>query len=280
MLHDSSDVRSILDNQCFAFNVWDIESAKAVVDGASDMGCPIYLQMSARVFDSIDISEFIDVIKRYINTKEIDVVLHLDHSRDMDQLIKAIDMGWDSVMFDGSHLSLSENVEMTNKISKYARDKGVMLEAEIGAIAGVEDDIESSTTEIVHIDEVSQFIAEVRVDLLAVAIGTAHGQYGTSTPKIQYELIDDIYKISEIPFVVHGGSELSHVELKRLFSHRNVKKINISTDIKQAYRNGILESLELGLLEEPGFDATKINSKIYESIKNCVIDKLKVLVNV
>jgi len=110
-----------------------------------------------------------------------------------------------------------------------------------------------------------------------VAIGTAHGQYGANKPNINYELLGQIANLTKIPFVVHGGSELSDETLKKLWKFENVKKINISTDIKQAYRKGILESIKQGLLEEKGFDVLRVKKQIYESIKSITISKLKVL---
>lgn len=261
----------------FGFNVWDVDSAKAVVDATSNQNSRIFLQMSAKVFDKIDQEEFINNIKRHVNKNGGSVIIHLDHSRDIDQIKRAIELGWDSVMYDGSHLPLSENINKTNTVVEIAQKKNVLVEAEIGQIKGVEDGIIVEREKQILLEDVQKFVSCTNVDLLAVAIGTAHGQYGDREPNINYALLKQIEKTIETPFVVHGGSELSNETLKKLWSYKNVKKINISTDIKQAYRAGIVNSKRLGLLEENGFDALKVESQIYESIKAVAISKLKVL---
>lgn len=267
----------IKNNICFAFNVWDISSAKSIIDASLELSCPIFLQISSKVFDIIDIEEFIYAVKRYIDTKNAKVIIHLDHSQNIEQIKKAIEFGWDSVMYDGSKLSLNENINNTNIIVDISKKRNVLVEAEIGQIKGVEDDICVEKSSEVLIEDVQKFISSTNVDLLAVAIGTAHGQYGNKEPKINYDLIKQIGELSGIPFVVHGGSELANDVLKKLISYKNVKKINISTDIKQAYRIGIEESAKLGLLKEKNFDALKVQKQIYDKIKSVAISKLKIL---
>lgn len=264
-------------NICFAFNVWDINSAKAIIDASLELLHPIFIQVSAKIFDTIDAEEFIYVVKRYINIKKAKVIIHLDHSQNIKQISKAIEFGWDSVMYDGSNLSLNENINNTNIIVDISKKMNVLVEAEIGQVKGVEDDICVEKNSEVLIEDVQKFISSTNVDLLAVAIGTAHGQYGNILPKINYDLLKQIGEISDIPFVVHGGSELTDDILKKLISHNNVKKINISTDIKQAYRNGIIESTKLGLLNEKNFDALKVQKQIYDNIKSVAISKLRIL---
>ena len=158
-----------------------------------------------------------------------------------------------------------------------AKIKNVLVEAEIGQIKGVEDEIVVDRETFISIEDVHNFVSSTNVDLLAVAIGTAHGQYGEVQPNINYALLKKIEELLDIPFVVHGGSELPKSTLVKLFSHNNVKKINISTDIKQAYRVGIVNSMSLGLLEQNKFDALKVEKQIYESIRTVAISKLKVL---
>jgi len=271
-----SNNRTIYDNY-FAFNVWDIDSAKAVIDASREKERPIFLQISSKVFNSINPDEFISVIKNYIFNYDVEVLIHLDHSRDIKQIERAINAGWDSVMYDGSHLTLEENISNTAKVVGIAKMKNVLVEGEIGQVLGVEDDINVDKGFQVKIEDIERFITLTDIDLLAVAIGTAHGQYGANKPNINYELLGQIANLTKIPFVVHGGSELSDETLKKLWKFENVKKINISTDIKQAYRKGILESIKQGLLEEKGFDVLRVKKQIYESIKSITISKLKVL---
>lgn len=269
--------KEIFLEQFFAFNVWDINSAKAVIDASKLKDKLSFLQISSKVFRKLDKEEFIYAIKRYAHYKDTRVVIHLDHSKDIEQIKEAIQYGWDSVMFDGSHLSLEENIRITNEVSNICKFEGVLVEAEIGQIKGVEDDINVTDNCIVNLKDVEKFIKDTNIDMLAVAIGTSHGQYGNKIPKINYDIIQEVEKLTNLPFVVHGGSELSSEVIRRLFSYRNVKKINISTDVKQAYRKGILAAIEYGLLEGSGFDANKVNEMIYNNISELISSKLEIL---
>lgn len=269
--------KELLFQKRYAFNVWDINSAKAVIDAAIGKERPIFLQISSKVFDEIDSDEFITSTKNYIFKNKADVIIHLDHSRDIEQICRAIELGWDSVMYDGSHLSIEDNIFNTMKVVKIANKHKVLVEGEIGQVLGVEDDISVDKEVKITIEDIERFITLTGIDLLAVAIGTAHGQYGGNKPNINYELLGQIANLTKVPFVIHGGSELSDETLKKLWTFENVKKINISTDIKQAYRKGILESMRKGLLEEKGFDALRVEKQIFETIKSVAVSKLKVL---
>ncbi len=266
-----------LDKKRFAFNVWSVSSAKAVIDGAVELNMPIFLQVSSKLFYDIDPKEFIFTIKNYISNKNTDVLITLDHSRDFDIIFKAIEYGWDAVMYDGSHLPIDDNIKNTLKVVEFARKHNVFVEGEIGQVKGVEDDIVVDEESTVTIEEVIRFVKETNVDLLAVGIGTAHGQYGSKEPNIDYNLLNQVCKEIKTPFVVHGGSELPNETLKKLWNYESVKKINISTDLKQAYRLGILEAENNGVLKEKGFDALKVERLIYESIKKVTLSKLNVL---
>jgi ketose-bisphosphate aldolase len=268
--------KKFLLNQFYAFNIWDINSAKAVIDASTVVKRPVFLQVSSKIFNLIDKEEFVYVIKRHANIKNIQLLLNLDHCRDLEQIKEAVRYGWDSVMYDGSHLSIEENIKITNEVSGICKRDGVLVEAEIGEVMGVEDDIQVYSESSVEIGDVVRFIDATDVDLLAVAIGTAHGQYGTKRPEIDYTMIQKIGTLTDIPFVVHGGSELPPEILNKLFSYKNVKKVNISTDLKQAFRKGIITALNCGLVEEKGFDATKVNQIIYNEIREIVLNKLEI----
>lgn len=264
----------------YGFNVWDIASAKAVIDGARCMGAPIFLQVSSKVYSQMDAREFIGCVKAYIRKTGAEVTVHLDHATSLKQIAEAIEIGWDAVMYDGSSLPIEENISNTQAVLEMAKEKGVLVEAELGQIAGVEEDILVERGETVTAQMAWHFIRSAPVDLLAVAIGTAHGPYGLAKPRINHRLIEDIGNLTETHFVVHGGSGLEEDVLRQLFFHKNVLKINISTDVKQAYRNGVLKAMAGGLLEADKFDATKVNRQIYETIKAMVIEKIEILAQV
>lgn len=262
--------------QYFAFNIWSIESAKAVMDAAAQTGCNIILQTSMKAFEQLDKEEFYVYVKSYEQKKKIKAYLHLDHCRNIDYVRKAVECGWDSVMIDASDQSLDDNIRITNEVTEISKKKEVLVEAEIGQICGQEDEISAIETGIARIEDISKFIENTDIDMLAVAIGTAHGLY-KGIPAIHYDMIDRVAKITDIPFVVHGGTGLTDEMLLKILSHKNVKKINISTDVKLAYRRGIEESIQEKAMEISGFNPLKIDKFIHDSIQSMTTNKLRLL---
>lgn len=181
----------------FAFNVWDINSAKAIIEASKYLELPIFLQVSSKVFSQMEAKEFISSIKKYIRNQSADVIIHLDHSRDINQINRAIELGWDSVMYDGSHLPIHENINNTIKVVEIARKNKVLVEGEIGQVLGVEDDISVDKEVRIRIEDVDRYITSTNIDLLAVSIGTAHGQYRGNKPKINYDLLKQIGVLSK-----------------------------------------------------------------------------------
>lgn len=262
--------------QFFAFNVWSIESAKAVMDAAAQTGCSLILQTSMKAYEQLDKEGFRTYVKDYGQKNDIKTYLHLDHCRKMEYIREAVDLGWDSVMIDASEKPLYENIEITNEVIRTARPKGVLVEAEIGQIRGQEDDISSVTAGIADIRDVAEFLKNADVDMIAAAVGTVHGLY-RGVPDIHYDVIEQTGRITDIPFVVHGGTGLSDKVLLRLLSCKNVKKINISTDVKLAYRRGIEESIRDGAMEAKGFDPLRVERQIHDSIQHMAVEKIGLL---
>lgn len=260
----------------FAFNVWDIKSAFAIIDAAADAKRDVILQTSQRVFQVLEKGLFRDCIKKYADKKGIECLLHLDHCRELEILFDAVDHGWDIVMYDGSALPLVKNIENTKIVCEYAHLRNVHVEAEVGCITGVEDDIVVRENGVASIADVRKMTEGTDIDFLAAAFGNAHGLY-KGKPDLHFELIEEIRKITDIPFVVHGGTGMGNDVFKKLITFPNVGKINISTAVKQAYREGIQRAVREGLLEEEGFEATKVESCIHNSIKQMVSELLALL---
>lgn len=262
--------------QYFAFNIWNIESAKAVMDAAIRLKRSIILQTSTKAFVQMDKEEMRFFVSNYSKKNSIQAYLHLDHCKNLELICEAIRMGWDSVMVDASERTLEENIRMTNEVCAAAKQNEISVETEIGQIIGVEDDIEIKEAGVAKIEDIKYFIDHTKADMLAVAIGTAHGLYH-GLPRLHYDLLEQTEKISDIPLVIHGGTGLTDDMFKRLLSYKNVKKINISTDVKMAYRQGIQNSINKGYMEEAGFDPLKLTKEIHDSIMNMTIEKLKLL---
>lgn len=267
-----------LQEECLlAFNIWDINSAKAVIDAAAECSKNVILQTSSSIYKQMDVKETRAFIKSYADRKNIKIYLHLDHCKDLNIIKDAISMKWDSVMIDASDLSLQENIQRTNQVIHMAHEENVLVEAEVGQIKGTEDTINIQENRIASKEDIKRFLMETEVDMLAVAFGNAHGMY-KGRPKLDYYLIDYVAQISNIPFVVHGGSGMGDEEIHKLSQVDNVRKINISTEVKLAYRKGILLSLKNGFLEEEGFQASRVEESIYKAIFQMAYHKLKIII--
>lgn len=262
--------------QYFAFNIWNIETAKAVIDAASKAHLDVILQTSMKAFESLDKEELRAFVTSYSKKKHICAYLHLDHCRQIDAIQKAAGLGWDSVMLDASDKPLEENIRLTNEVCALVKKRGILVEAEVGQISGVEEEISVREEGVAKLEDVKFFIESTSVDMLAIAIGTSHGLY-QGTPKLHYDLIEKTGFFADIPLVVHGGTGLTEDMFLKLLSFLNVKKINISTDVKLAYRQGIEESIRNGYMEEKGFDPLKVTKEIHDSIENTAAAKLILL---
>ncbi len=146
----------------------------------------------------------------------VDVVLHLDHAKDYDEIRKAIDAGYSSVMFDGSSLPLKENILGTKRVVEYA-ENGVSVEAELGTVGGTEDGIAVEPKDACYTDpeDAVEFVKQTGIDALAVAIGTNHGQYKSKT-NINFERLKEIKEVVDIPLVIHGGTGVKDEDVKQV----------------------------------------------------------------
>lgn len=262
--------------QFFAFNIWDIPSAKAVMDAAGEIKRPLILQTSMKAFALMDLEEMRFFVTSYARKKETPVYLHLDHCKKMEMIKQAMDAGWDSVMIDASERPLDENIELTNYVTELAHARNILVESEVGQVSGVEDDITVNGTGVARMEDIEKFLKQTEVDMLAIAMGTAHGQY-KGTPHLHYNLLGQTGELTQIPLVIHGGTGLSDDMFRRLLSYRNVKKINISTDVKQAYRRGIDTCYQEQLLQKQDFDPLRVTSRIHDAIFRMAMEKLVLL---
>jgi len=261
--------------QLFAFNIWDFVSAAAVMEAAAECGCDIILQTSVKVFARIEKELLRGYVDRLSDGMGICGYLHLDHCRDLSMLHQAAVLGWDSVMLDASHLPLEENIARTNEAAALAHRCGALLEAEVGSIPGAEDGIEGAAR-LASLDEVVRFAKETEVDLLAAAVGTCHG-ITDRVPAISHDLIDCIGTAIPLPLVIHGGSGLLEEDYRALLAHSGVRKINISTELKLAYRNGLQLAIQRGLLERHPFDQAPVREMVKTALKAVVKEKLRFL---
>ena len=253
-----------------AFNIVNYLTAKAAINAAEELNVPLILQTSVKTVKQIGINEMISFLKDMANNAKVDVSIHLDHCTDVDFAIKCIKAGWLSIMYDGSKLSLEENIKNTKKVVSVAHEYKASVEGELGAIVGVEDDIESEKTLLANPKECKIYLEETKIDAFAPAIGTAHGVYKGEI-NLDYDLFKEINEFSPVPLVLHGGTGLSDEMFERLISLGS-SKINISTAIKIAYCQGMREFMD----EFPSKnDPLKLDEYVFNKVKDVVSSHIK-----
>ncbi|MDX1561976.1 MAG: class II fructose-bisphosphate aldolase [Gammaproteobacteria bacterium] len=224
-----------------AFNPVDYSSMRAMVEAAEECNAPVIIQSSAKTINYYSHEALYGWITEIAGDSPVPVILHLDHGKDLDMIKKCIDTGWTSVMIDGSHLPFDENLAETRKVVDWAKAANVGVEAEIGQILGVEDDMVVSEEESIFTDpnEAEKFCRELDLSAFAAAIGTAHGVY-KGEPKVQFGLIEEINKRTNVPMALHGGTGLSDEIIQRCIS-LGCAKINISTNLKHVYIDSFVQ---------------------------------------
>ncbi len=218
-----------------AFNANNMEIVQAIMEAAEKENSPVIMQASQGAIKYAGLEFITAMVKLAAQSVDVPVALHLDHGTDFDQVVKCIRSGFTSVMYDGSGLPLEENIAVTKKVLDIARPVGVSVEAEIGKIGGTEDDISVSEKEAMYTDpeEARYFVESTGVRSLAVAIGTAHGQY-KGEPKLDFERLAKIKSLVKIPIVLHGSSGVPDEAIKKAIS-LGVCKVNIDTNIREAF---------------------------------------------
>ncbi|MBQ2455204.1 MAG: class II fructose-bisphosphate aldolase, partial [Firmicutes bacterium] len=193
-----------------AFNVNNMEIIQGIVDAAKDEKSPLILQVSAGARKYAKPVYLLKLVEAAIEDTGLDICLHLDHGEDFDICKKCVDDGFTSVMIDGSKHPFEENIRITKEVVEYAHDHGVVVEAELGKLAGVEDavKVEARNATFTDPEEAAEFVARTGVDSLAVAIGTSHGAYKfKGTPYLDFERLQEIHElIPDTPLVLHGAS--------------------------------------------------------------------------
>ncbi|MDO6966914.1 class II fructose-bisphosphate aldolase [Rhizobium alvei] len=224
-----------------AFNMIDYNSARSIIEGANDLKAPIIVQVSVKTIKHWGYKAIATWVRMLADDVDVPVALHLDHCSDADVIRRCIDAGWTSVMFDGSALPFADNKAQSEAIYAITEAAGVGLEAEIGAIGGVEDDkfVAEDAAILANYDECVAFVSAMpNLAVFAPAIGTAHGFY-KGTPKIAYDLLERITATIPIPIALHGGTGLSQEQFDRCIAG-GCAKVNISTMHKHRFIEGFV----------------------------------------
>lgn len=238
------------------FNMLNLEMARGIIEAAEEESSPIILGVAEVHLPLIPFDYASLIMNKIAKEAKVPVCLHFDHGTDFKKIEAAINSGFTSVMYDGSALPYEENITNTKKISTIAHKRGVSVEAELGHVGGAEgggdDGIEEMYT---RVDQVNDFIERADIDALAVAIGTAHGQY-KKKPKLDINRLAEIYAISKKPLVLHGGSGLSDDDFRNTIKN-GIRKVNICTEMCIALREAYLASANHEILFDDGKNAVK-----------------------
>ena len=281
-----------------AFNVNNMEIVQGITEAARDLSAPLILQVSKGARAYANHTYLVKLVEAaVIECPNIPIVLHLDHGPDFETCKSCIDGGFTSVMIDASSKPFAENIEITKKVVEYAHDHGVVVEAELGTLAGIEDDVKVSAEDssYTHPEEVEEFVTKTGCDSLAIAIGTSHGAYkfkpGTK-PQLRFDILEEVSKrLPGFPIVLHGSSSVPQEYVKminenggnmpgaigvpedqlRQAARMSVCKINIDSDLRLAMTGTIRQFFN----EHPDkFDPREYLKPARANIKELVAHKI------
>ena len=277
-----------------AFNVNNMEIIQGIMQAGAQENAPLILQVSAGARKYAGQNYIIKLIEAALMDTDLPVVLHLDHGPDFELCKTCIDGGFTSVMIDGSHLPYEENIAVTKQVVDYAHERGVWVEAELGRIEGVEEDVVAEKTIYTDPDQAVEFVERTGCDSLAIAIGTSHGAYKfKGEAKLDFPRLEKITRLMPgYPLVLHGSSSVPQEfvemcnkyggevggacgipeDLLRKAATYGVCKINIDTDIRLA----MTASIRKHFIEHPAdFDPRAYLKPAREAVKNMVAHKIK-----
>lgn len=210
-----------------SFSVANMEMVLGVLKAAKELNAPVILQIAEVRLKQSPLEIIGPLMVAAAESADTPVAVHFDHGKSLDKITQALDIGFTSVMFDGSHLPLEENIKITKRVIETANEYDASVEAEIGCVGGSEDGSEDIAINCTKLEDAVKFEAEAQVDALAIAIGNAHGNY-KSTPKLRFDILEDIEKSTDIPLVLHGGTGITPDDFVRC-AKTGIKKINIAT---------------------------------------------------
>lgn len=218
-----------------AFNCNNMEIVQAIIAAAEAERSPVIMQASQGAIKYAGLEFITNMAKVAAESATVPVALHIDHGTSFEQVMQCIRSGFSSVMIDGSKLPLNENIAITKKVIDVARAVGVSVEAELGKIGGTEDDIHVDAKDAFFTDpeEARIFVQETGVDALAIAIGTAHGQY-KGIPELDFHRLEKIRSLINCPIVLHGSSGVPDEAIRKAIT-LGVRKVNIDTNIREAF---------------------------------------------
>lgn len=272
-----------------AFNFVNLEILKAILQASEETSCPVIASISEGALKYIEPLHLKHMLQAVKEENKHKVIFHLDHGKSFESCVLAIELGFDSVMIDASHLPFDENVALTKQVCDYAHKKGVFVEGELGVLKGVEDEVSADEHIFTNPNEAKLFVEKTGVDSLAIAIGTSHGAYKFSgEAKLSFDILSKIEALlPNFPLVLHGASSVYQEDvalfnelggnlkeakgvpdevLTKISSQHNICKINTDTDLRIKFLGALKQSLkenasEIDIRKHLGF-ATKATKEL------------------
>ncbi|HKL16818.1 MAG TPA: class II fructose-bisphosphate aldolase [Patescibacteria group bacterium] len=265
------------DNKNFAlgaFNTHNLEFTKAIIRAGEREKSSLIIQVSETSLNYMGVQNIFNLVKNISQDKDSLVALHLDHGKDFSNIKKCIKAGFSSVMIDGSNLSFKENVNITKKVVDYAHEKGVWVQGELGRViksSEIEEFKKNPQSFYTKPDKAKEFVKKTNLDTLAVSIGNIHGVYKLKNkpPEISIKRLKEIKNKINIPFVLHGASKLPEDSILAAIQN-GVRIINIDTELRQAFKNGLDEVLA----DKNEFDPRKILGRAGQNVFGVVRSKI------
>ena len=218
-----------------AFNCLSLENAMGAIQAAEELRSPIIIQLAEVQFPYSPMEKMAPVFIESAEKASVPVCVHLDHGQSLETCVRAMKLGFQSIMYDGANLPLEENIRNTKEIARIARALTVDIEAELGKVGNANSEQDNVSDIFTDVDESTYFIKETAVDALAIAIGNLHGKY-VATPQLNIERLQEINNRNRLPLVLHGGSGTSFEDFKSCI-HNGICKINVATAIQIAVTN-------------------------------------------
>lgn len=250
-----------------AFNFHSLVDLQAILRAAEEEAAPVIVMASEGTIEFAGVGYIQGMAEAAAEEVKIPFALHLDHARSRDNVIRCLRYGFTSIMFDGSRYPLEENIELTRWVTDICHRAGVPVEGELGRIPGVEEDIEVAQDEagLTDPDTVAEYVEKTQVDALAVAIGSAHGFY-KGEPKLDFDRLQAIRKMTDVPLVLHGGTGIPDEMVKKAIE-LGIRKVNIGTEVKWAYTDGMRQNTRDKEIVDPRHVLTPTKERIAEVVR-------------
>lgn len=250
-----------------AFNAENLEMVQAIVAAAEEMRSPVMIQTTPSTVKYLTLHQAYAMVKAEADHATVPVCLHLDHCESYEGVAAALNAGYSSVMIDASKLPFEDNIATTIKVVADAKKLGIPVESELGTVGGKEDGLTAGIS-YTDPDEAVEFAERTNIDMFAVAIGTAHGFY-KGEPKLNFELLAELRRRIDMPFVLHGGSGIPD-EMVRRTIEGGICKVNFATELRAA----ATKAVRAALADEKIIDPKKFMGPAREAVKQLCIEKI------